>query len=83
MALTGAQRQRALRSKRRSERIGANVPKEDLSEGEHRLDIWIRTGAYLDLKRIAQHRGLSRREALEQILREAGDPIPYEGDVTG
>ena len=83
MAKSGAERQRALRTKRRAERVGADVAAKDRSEGEHRLDVWIRTGAYLDLKRIAAHRGVSQREALEQILREVGDLVPWSDDVTG
>jgi hypothetical protein len=81
MAKTSAERQRELRARRSRARIGADVPERDRSEGEQRLDIWIRTSAALALEAIAKKRGLRRRHALEQILLEA-DAFEDELDVT-
>ncbi len=83
MAKSGAERQRALRDKRRAERIGTDVSARDRSEGEHRMDVWIRTSAYLCLERFSQHHGISQRIALERILMAAGDAVPFSDEVTG
>ncbi len=70
MAKSPAERQRELRARRSRARVG-DVPARDRSEGEARLDIWVRINAVLALKRIAKRRGLSQRLALEQVLLEA------------
>ncbi len=53
MAKTPAERQAALRIRRSRARVGAGVAEHDRSEGEQRLDIWIRTSAWLALDVIA------------------------------
>ena len=83
MAESGAERQRGLRSKRRYERVGSAVEQRDRSEGEKRLDVWIRISASLALRRYAAHHGLSQREALERILIEVDATIPWDDTVTG
>jgi hypothetical protein len=82
MAKSGAERQAELRDRRRAERIGPSVAAGERSEGERRLDVWIRTSAYLSLVRFARHHGLSRREALERLLMEAGAAV-HDDIVTG
>jgi hypothetical protein len=83
MAKSGAERQRALRGRRRAERIGADVPDAERSEGEHRMDVWIRISAYLCLERYAEHHGISQRSALERILMAAGEAVPCLDPLPG
>jgi len=71
MAKTPAERQRDMRARRSRQRIGKGIAERDRSEGEQRLDIWIRTSALNALLTIAEKRKLSIRCALEQILMEA------------
>ncbi len=82
MAKPPGERQCALRTRRSRARIGEDVPERDRSEGEQRLDVWIRTSAALALDATARRRGPSRRHALEQILMEAG-AAEDEAGVTG
>jgi hypothetical protein len=68
MPKTGAERQKELRHRRSRARVGSDVAPRDRSEGEARLDMWVRTSAANALRTLAQHHGLSRRETLEALL---------------
>ncbi|MDD3651191.1 hypothetical protein [Immundisolibacter sp.] len=61
MSKSAAERQRAYRQRRAL--AGDN--------GERRLSTWLPTGAALALGRLARHRGVSQRQALEQIIAQA------------
>lgn len=74
MAKSGAERQRELRARRHHSRVGS-VPDRDRGEGEVRLDIWVRTSAWLALKKLAERRGASQRETLEAILMETYEAV--------
>ena len=71
MAKSSAERQRELRTRRSRMRIGPDIADKDRSEGEMRIDIWIRTGAFLALQKAAEARGLTLRATLEQVLMDA------------
>jgi len=57
-ARTVAERQAAYRQRRPT--AGEN--------GERRLNMWVTTGTALALARLAQHRGVTRRAMLEQLI---------------
>lgn len=60
MAKTAAQRQREYRARRQEAGADGN--------GERRLNIWIGTGAYCPLERLAHRYGVTKREILERLI---------------
>jgi hypothetical protein len=66
MAQTGAERQAAMRARRRYQAVGAEA-----GEAAHQLNIFIRASAANALRRMARARGLSQRALLEGLLIEA------------
>lgn len=60
MAKTAAERQREYREKRR---FGRN--------NEHQLNAWISTESNLALERLAQHKGMTKRQIIERLLIDA------------
>jgi hypothetical protein len=75
MAKTVAERQQKLRARRWHQRIGLDIPQKDRSEGEARLDVWVRTSAMLALRELAAHRGCTQRDVLEGLLIAARDNV--------
>jgi hypothetical protein len=71
MAKTPAERQREMRARRSRQRIGKGIAERDRSEGEQRLDIWIRSNSLDALINISDKRKLPLRRTLEQLLLEA------------
>jgi hypothetical protein len=63
MAKTAAERQREYRQRR--------VEGTDEQWGAKRINAWVSYDAYLALKRLARHHGITQEKALEQVLREA------------
>ncbi len=60
MPQTPAERQAAYRARRPFAGTDNN--------GERRINTWVDTGAYLALKRLASHHGVTLRAMLEQIV---------------
>lgn len=71
MAKTAAERQREYRAKRRAGR-----------NDEHQVNAWISTPAYLALVRLAQHKGMTKREVLERLLIDADIRVTSKLDDT-
>lgn len=61
MAKTNAERQKEYRKNR-------GVAGEN---GERRINMFVSTGAFLSLKRLATHHGLTQRAMLEQLITNA------------
>jgi hypothetical protein len=68
MARTAAERQAAMRERRRRQAVGAEP-----GERAHQLNIFIRAKAMGALGRLARRWRVSQREALEALLMEAED----------
>lgn len=62
MAKTTAERQKEYRKNR-------GVAGEN---GERRINMFVSTGAFLSLKRLATHNGLTQRAMLEKLIADAG-----------
>lgn len=56
-AKTNAERQRDYRARQKTE-----------GEGAHRLNTWLASAAHFALARLAAHRGMTRRAALERLI---------------
>lgn len=65
MAKTAAERQREYRANRAT--AGDN--------GERRLNTWIDTSAALALERLAVRYGVTKRQMLEKLIKEADDAV--------
>lgn len=63
MAKTSAQRQKDYREQRPFAGQDGN--------GERRLNTWVSTGASIALGRLAKRYGVTKRELLERLIREA------------
>jgi len=64
MAKTNAERQAAFKAKR----IAGQVE-------ERQLNTWISADAFFALRRMARHRGITRRAIIEELLRSADQEI--------
>lgn len=72
-ARTTAQRQAAYRARRPFAGNDGN--------GERRLNLWLSTGAFVRLARLARHDGVSKREVLELLINAADALILTDMDM--
>lgn len=72
-ARTAAQRQAAYRARRPFAGNDGN--------GERRLNLWLSTGAFVRLARLARHDGVSKREVLERLINAADALILTDMDM--
>ena len=70
MAKSDAERQAALRERRKRQAIGA-----ENGEGAGQINLFVKASARNALRRMSRHQGTSQRAVLEQLLMEAEDRL--------